>query len=90
LQNPGVARRFPAFRPEELLREIHAVDETGRVWRGADAIREALSRQSGLRRAICWLWAVPGFPRLADSQYRRIAAARRRDDRGSQPHCPLT
>ena len=90
LQDPGVAQRFPDFRPEDLLREIHAVDDTGRVWRGAGAIREALSRQSGLARAISWLWRFPGFERLADYQYRRIAAARRRDNPGGQPHCPLT
>jgi predicted DCC family thiol-disulfide oxidoreductase YuxK len=90
LQDPDVERRFPAFKPEDLLREIHAVDDRGRVWRGADAIREALSRQSGLARVISWLWAVPGFERLAGYQYRRIAAARRRDDPGGHPHCPLT
>jgi predicted DCC family thiol-disulfide oxidoreductase YuxK len=89
LQDPDVERRFPAFKPQDLLREIHAVDDRGRVWRGADAIREALSRQSGLARAISWLWAVPGFERLAGYQYRRIAAARRRDDPGGHPHCPL-
>lgn len=90
LQDPDVERRFPDFRPEDLLREIHAVDDMGREWRGADAIREALSRQSGLARAVSWLWRIPGFERLADYQYRRIAAARRRDDPGGQPHRPLT
>jgi len=89
LRDPQVLRRFPDFRPDELLKEIHAVDDGGRVWRGADAIRQALSRQSGLPRAISWLWRVPGFEGLADHLYRRVAASRRREDPADSPSCPV-
>ena len=71
--------------PDDLMREIHAVDDAGRVWRGANAIREAMSLQSGLPQAISWLWRVPGFEGLADYLYRRVAASLRRDDPGTQP-----
>ncbi len=83
---------FRISSPRILLREIFT---PWTIWGGfgvyaSRRIREALSRQTGLARAISWLWAVPVFERLADYQYRRIAAARRRDDPGGHPHCPLT
>jgi len=89
LRDPQVPQRFPNFRLDELLREIHAVDDGGRVWRGADAIRQALSRQSGLPRAISWVWRVPGFEGLANYLYRRAAASRHREDSADPPSCPV-
>lgn len=89
LQSPLVQERFPDFRQSELLREIHAVDDAGRVWRGADALREALSRQDGVARTLSWLWCIPGFDSLADRIYQRLAASRRRDVASPESSCPL-
>ena len=49
-----VRTQFPDLKLENLLEELHAVDESGRVYRGARAINEILRRQNGLR----------GLPRL--------------------------
>ena len=85
LEDPAVIQRFPSLTRQRMMREIHAVDDAGRVWRGADAIREALSRQPGILRAISGLWRVPGFQGLADYLYRHVATARRRDETVSGP-----
>ncbi len=76
LHNPADRERFPQFRPEELLEELHAVDDRGRVYRGARAINEVLRRQSGITGWLAYLWYVPGFAWMADRQYKRIAATR--------------
>jgi predicted DCC family thiol-disulfide oxidoreductase YuxK len=76
LQNPADRERFPQFRPEDLLEELHAVDDRGRVYRGARAINEVLRRQSGVKGWLAYLWYVPGFAWIADRQYQRIAATR--------------
>src|ERR1700674_4621529 len=52
LQNPAHRDRFPQFKMEDLLEELHAVDDHGRVYRGARAINEVLRRQRGPMR---WL-----------------------------------
>src|ERR1700674_5589442 len=84
LQNPAHRERFPQFRLEELLEELHAVDDQGRVYRGARAINEVLRRQSGPTGGLAYLWCLPGFPRLADWQYKRMAATRYERDRHSK------
>ena len=68
------ARSFPSLKLENLLEELHAVDERGRVYRGARAINEILRRQRGLRGYLAYLWYLPGYAWLADRQYKRIAA----------------
>jgi predicted DCC family thiol-disulfide oxidoreductase YuxK len=79
----GVRAQFPELKLENLLEELHAVDESGRVYRGARAINEILRRQSGLKGYLAYLWYIPGYAWLADRQYKRIAASRyARDARG--------
>jgi predicted DCC family thiol-disulfide oxidoreductase YuxK len=78
------------LKPESLLEELHAVDDSGRVYRGARAINEILRRQRGLKGYLAYLWYVPGYPWLADRQYKRIAASRySRDAHGKLKSRPL-
>ena len=83
LHDDEVRAKFPELKMENLLEELHAVDETGRVYRGARAINEILRRQRGLKGYLAYLWYIPGYAWLADRQYKRIAASRyARDARG--------
>ncbi len=83
LHHEEVRAQFPDLKLETLLEELHAVDESGRVFRGARAINEILRRQRGLKGYLAYLWYVPGYAWLADRQYKRIAASRYdRDARG--------
>jgi predicted DCC family thiol-disulfide oxidoreductase YuxK len=76
LNDEQVRSQFPALKLERLLEELHAVDDGGRVYRGARAINEILRRQHGLKGYLAYLWYVPGYAWLADRQYKRIAASR--------------
>ena len=90
LHNEEVRAKFPELKMENLLEELHAVDEDGHVYRGARAINEILRRQRGLKGYLAYLWYVPGYAWLADRQYKRIAASRyQRDDRGRIKGQPL-
>jgi len=67
---PGVSR-------EELLAELHAVDASGRLYRGADAVLRILREVRGLG----WLAALGRLPLLApavDAAYRWLARHRYR------------
>ncbi len=70
--------RFPQLQLDELLYELHVIDEAGRVFRGARAVNEILRRQGGLRGLLAYLWYLPGYAWLADLQYKAIAASRHR------------
>ena len=84
LHHKEVRAQFPELKLENLLEELHAVDESGRVYRGARAINEILRRQSGLKGYLAYLWYIPGYAWLADRQYKRIAASRyQRDAHGN-------
>ncbi len=75
--------QFPDLKREDLVRELHAVDDQGHVFRGARAINEILRHQRGLKRWLAYAWYVPGFAWLADRQYKEIAATRHdRDTHG--------
>jgi predicted DCC family thiol-disulfide oxidoreductase YuxK len=76
LHDAEVRKCFPDLNAEALLEELHAVDDRGRVYRGARAVNEILRRQNGLRGWLAYLWYVPGYAWLADRQYKRIAATR--------------
>ena len=80
LHDEVVRANFPELKVESLLEELHAVDDSGRVFRGARAINEILRRQRGLRGYLAYLWYVPGYAWLADRQYKRIAASRYQRD----------
>jgi len=76
LHSPSVRERFPSLKLDDLLQELHVVDDAGRVYRGARAINQILRFQHGLRRYLAYLWYLPGFAWMADWQYKRIAASR--------------
>jgi predicted DCC family thiol-disulfide oxidoreductase YuxK len=75
--------QFPNLRMENLMEELHVIDDRGQVWRGARAVNEVLRHQHGIRGILAWLWYLPGFAWLADRQYKHIARSRySRDSRG--------
>lgn len=76
LDDKRARTEFPALKREDLVRELHIVDDGGRVFRGARAINEILGRQHGVRKLLSYLWYVPGYAWLADRQYKKIAASR--------------
>jgi len=80
LHDEEVRAKFPELKIENLLEELHAVDESGRVYRGARAINEILRRQNGLKGYLAYLWYIPGYAWFADRQYKRIAASRYQRD----------
>ena len=80
LHDEEVRAKFPELKIENLLEELHAVDESGRVYRGARAINEILRRQNGLKGYLAYLWYLPGYAWFADRQYKRIAASRYQRD----------
>jgi predicted DCC family thiol-disulfide oxidoreductase YuxK len=83
LNDPDARAKFPDLKLENLLEELHAVDDRGRVYRGARAINEILRMQRGLKGYLAYLWYIPPYAWLADRQYKRIAASRyQRDARG--------
>jgi predicted DCC family thiol-disulfide oxidoreductase YuxK len=90
LHDEGVRAKFPELQMEKLLEELHAVDDDGRVYRGARAINEILRRQRGLKGYLAYLWYIPGYAWMADRQYKRIAASRyQRDEHGRLKGQPL-
>ena len=83
LHDPEARAKFPALELKDLLEELHAVDDQGTVYRGARAINEVLRRQPGIKGWLAYAWYIPGYARLADWQYKRIAASRyQRDAKG--------
>lgn len=80
LHDSDVRARFPDLRVEDLLYELHVIDDRGRVYRGARAVNRILRYQRGLRGLLAYLWYFPGYAWLADRQYRAIAGGRYRFD----------
>src|SRR5262249_36693011 len=81
LHDDSVRAGFPGFDPKRLMDELHAVDDQGRVFRGARAVNEILRRQSGVVGLLAYLWYIPGYAWLADRQDKRIPASRYRHQR---------
>ena len=80
LNDPEARAKFPDLKFENLVEELHAVDDRGRVYRGARAINEILRRQRGLKGWLAYLWYLPPYAWLSDRQYKRIAATRYQRD----------
>ena len=77
--DPGARAQFPELGLDDLLYELHVIDEHGRVYRGARAVNEILRHQAGLRSLFAYLWYLPGFAWIADRQYKAIAGRRYRN-----------
>ena len=75
---PAARAQFPELKLDDLLYELHVIDDRGRVYRGARAVNEILRRQTGLRSLVAYLWHFPGYAWLADRQYKAIAGRRYR------------
>jgi predicted DCC family thiol-disulfide oxidoreductase YuxK len=75
---PAARAQFPELNLDDLLYELHVIDDRGRVYRGARAVNEILRRQAGLRSLVAYLWYLPGYAWLADRQYKAIAGRRYR------------
>ena len=76
---PAARAHFPELKLDDLLYELHVIDDCGRVYRGARAVNEILRRQAGLRGLFAYLWYLPGYAWIADRQYKAIAGRRNRD-----------
>jgi len=76
LTEPLDRARFPNLKLEDLARELHVVDDRGRVFRGARAVNEILRYQRGAKRLLSYFWYLPGYAWFADRQYKRLAASR--------------
>jgi predicted DCC family thiol-disulfide oxidoreductase YuxK len=77
--DPAARGYFPELRLDDLLYELHVIDDRGRVYRGARAVNEILRRQAGLRSLLAYLWYLPGYAWVADRQYKVSAGGRKRD-----------
>jgi predicted DCC family thiol-disulfide oxidoreductase YuxK len=73
LHDAEARAQFPALTVQALMEELHVVDDTGRVTRGARAVNEVLRHQHGVQGMLAYLWYIPGYAWLADRQYKRIA-----------------
>ncbi len=76
LHDPAARARFPALAIEDLMEELHVVNDRGQLFRGARAINEILRIQPGLRGWLADAWYIPGYAWLANRQYKRLAASR--------------
>lgn len=88
LSDPETGAKFPDLKLENLLEELHAVDDSGRVFRGARAINEILRLQPGLKGYLAYLWYFPPYAWLADRQYKKIAASRYQRDASGRLKSP--
>jgi predicted DCC family thiol-disulfide oxidoreductase YuxK len=72
----AASNQLPAgIKPEELLAELHLMDGSGRLYRGAEAVFRIIRTIPGL----AWLapfYRVPGLGKMADAIYRLIARHR--------------
>lgn len=51
LDSPEVLQRWPELNREDLEAELHVIEPTGHIHRGADAVRR-------LSRLVPWLWPL--------------------------------
>jgi predicted DCC family thiol-disulfide oxidoreductase YuxK len=89
LHDAEAREHFPELKLDDLLYELHVIDDEGHVYRGARAVNEILRRQIGLRGLFAYLWYLPGYAWLADRQYKAIAASRYRLGAGAKPNRPV-
>ena len=76
-QDPRVLTRFPGISHEACMNAMHLVTPDGRVFRGAEAIVQALAT----RRLFAWIapvYYLPGLRQLFNTLYAFLAANRYR------------
>lgn len=77
LQSATPAMLPAGFAREELLAQLHVIDEGGRIYRGADAVVRIMRSVPSLR-FVAPLYRIPGMKPLADFLYRFVAKHRYR------------
>ncbi len=75
LSDPGVAGIAPSLTPEALREAIHCVTPSGRIYRGARAIRFVGMRVPPLWPLALFLW-IPGVIFIAEIVYQWISRNR--------------
>jgi predicted DCC family thiol-disulfide oxidoreductase YuxK len=75
--SPAAQARYPQIAPQDAQRWMHIVGPDGHIWRGADAVRQALLLLP-LGRALGALLYLPGAMRLAHPLYDWFARNRYR------------
>jgi predicted DCC family thiol-disulfide oxidoreductase YuxK len=75
LSDPGVAGIAPSLTPEALREAIHCVTPSGRIYRGARAIRFVGMRVPPLWPLALFLWS-PGVIFIAEIVYQWISRNR--------------
>jgi predicted DCC family thiol-disulfide oxidoreductase YuxK len=72
LHESAVAARFPMISPADARRELHLVGPDGRIYRGAEAVRQILLLLPDLR-GLGELMRLPGAMLLARPLYAFVA-----------------
>lgn len=75
LHGPDISTRFPQFTHEELMGQIHVIDEKGQVFGGFDGTRRML-KSVPLGYPFWLLLFLPGMDRVGKRVYRWIATHR--------------
>lgn len=76
MHDAGVLRRFPRLAGQDLNSGMRLILADGRIWAGADAVREVLQRLPGGAWVSALYW-IPGVGRLARGIYSWVARHRR-------------
>ena len=83
LHHEEVRAQFPDLKLENLLEELHAVDESGRVFVAPEQSTKYCDGSGGSKATSRTCGTSRAMRGLADRQYKRIAASRYgRDSRG--------
>lgn len=76
MHDADLLKRFPQLAGQDLNSGMRLILADGRIFAGADAVREVLRRLPG-GAWIAALYRIPGFGRLARGAYSWIARHRR-------------
>jgi predicted DCC family thiol-disulfide oxidoreductase YuxK len=76
-QEPGQLDRFPGLTHERCMEAMHLVTPDGRVYRGFEAIVQAIATRRVLA-LLARIYYVPGIRQLCEGLYALVAANRYR------------
>ena len=76
-QSPEVNKRFPALQTINFEEGMRVVDDSGRIFVGADAVHQIARRLPGTRM-FAWLYHLPILKQIARQTYKWVAANRKR------------
>lgn len=84
INSSAARRRFPSISPEDAQREMYLAAPGGKLYRGAEAVRQTLLLLPGLR-GLGALMHLPGAMVLARPIYAWVARNRYRLSGGEEP-----